>query len=82
MGDIISVLDYVVKEFKEYGKLSVVNLSLGGGVFFVMDKVVVSVVRSGVIVVVVVGNEVVSFFLWDLCLGGRIVNIWIEIGYY
>ncbi|VBB79533.1 Putative Alkaline serine protease [Podospora comata] len=56
-GDIISALDYVVKEFKEHGKPSVVNLSLGGGASPAMDKAVASAVRSGVTVVVAAGNE-------------------------
>lgn len=62
-GDIISALDYVVKEFKEHGKPSVVNLSLGGGASPAMDKAVASAVRSGVTVVVAAGNEAVSSFL-------------------
>ncbi|KAK4205395.1 putative alkaline serine protease [Triangularia verruculosa] len=56
-GDIISALDYVVKEFKTHGKPSVVNLSLGGGASPAMDKAVASAVRSGVTVVVAAGNE-------------------------
>ncbi|KAK4172180.1 putative alkaline serine protease [Triangularia setosa] len=56
-SDIISALDYVVKEFKDHGKPSVVNLSLGGGVSPAMDRAVASAVRSGVTVVVAAGNE-------------------------
>ncbi|KAK0666033.1 putative alkaline serine protease [Cercophora samala] len=56
-GDIISALDYVVKEFKEHGKPSVVNLSLGGGASPAMDRAVAGAVRSGVTVVVAAGNE-------------------------
>jgi subtilisin family serine protease len=55
-ADIIAALNYVVKEYKDHGKPSVVNLSLGGGISPALDAAVAAAVRAGIVVCCAAGN--------------------------
>jgi len=55
-ADIMAALDYVVQEYKDHGKPSVVNLSLGGGISPALDAHVAATVRAGVVVCCAAGN--------------------------
>jgi len=57
-ADIIAALDHVVKEYKNHGKPSVVNLSLGGGISEALDDAVAATVRAGVVVCCAAGNDI------------------------
>jgi len=54
--DIMAALQYVVYQYKKYGRPTVVNMSLGGGPSDALDNMVTAAVRAGVVVCVAAGN--------------------------
>lgn len=54
--DIIKAIEYVVEQYRETKRPSVINLSLGGGVSPELDAAVASAIRAGVIVCCAAGN--------------------------
>jgi subtilisin family serine protease len=58
-ADIMAAIQYVVQQYKEHGKPSVINLSLGGYPYEPLDAAVSAAVRAGVLVVCAAGNEAV-----------------------
>ncbi|KAK4031453.1 peptidase S8/S53 domain-containing protein [Parachaetomium inaequale] len=55
-ADIMRALEYVVTQYRDHKKPSVVNLSLGGGTSDALDATVAATVRAGVTVCCAAGN--------------------------